>query len=272
MASPQHRAWPARDSKLSKSPVKPSAGTPVVRVVTSTYGYDADPEADCPLGFEYQNGVITLQYRSRRTRRVSSRVIIASARLRLITALNCEDLVRELDELSRDDGLIGAALLEDPDLFAEDQQDALEWTGSLVIADVVVVDEYWRGANLGPRLAVYLARRMDPVAGMFLLATPLRTYVDAYGRCRATWEFPRPSQAMDKVQDAWRKLCFRNFDEDYEFGIYEVMALPWGELPLITSEALLAPVEEAAATARVEAWHRRRAKLAATGGLEPSLK
>lgn len=138
----------------------------------------------------------------------SATVVIATASLYRVDLQICTDIYVELDCISRDLGDIASAISDSEDRLTE-HSIFVGGNSSILIAEDVVVDRFWRGNRLGPALVFFAADTLR-ADGIFLTPVALGTRISASGVCFTDYEAPRPGPpAQKKVETAWRRAGFR---------------------------------------------------------------
>jgi hypothetical protein len=151
-----------------------------------------------------------------RTDELSASVVIATASLCRVDLQLCTDLVFELDCIGYDLGVIASAIRDSEDRLNE-YSIAIGLNSSILIAEDVVVDRFWRGNRLGPALVFYAADTLR-ADGIFLTPGALSTRLNASGVCVTNYNAPRPGPpAQKKVETAWRKAGFQKLVDDVVF-------------------------------------------------------
>lgn len=131
---------------------------------TSPWRWDEHP------GIEFWNIDLTLNYTDHNAPGNPKPALIARASLVRIDCSRCMEISFELDQFSFDLGRIGGAIGDSRDKL-EPHQIYSATNSTILIAEDVLVDKFWRGRQLGPSLVVFAAEllRSD---GTFLM--PLR--------------------------------------------------------------------------------------------------
>ena len=143
----------------------------------------------------------------------SATVVIATASFHRVDLQICTDFGLYLDCISRDLGEIASAINDTEDRLAE-HSIIVGGNSSILIADDVVVDRFWRGNRLGPALVFFAADALR-ADGIFLTPVALGTRISASGVCFTDYEAPRPGlPAQKKVEAAWRRAGFRKLVND----------------------------------------------------------
>jgi len=152
-------------------------------------------------GIEYWSLTLTLTYADSSIAGPPS-VTVAHASLYRVDTNLCWN-ISDLDYLSDDLGVIAGAIVTSSKRLEE-------WfLSTILIADIVVVDKFWRGKRLGPALVLFAADLLRADAS-FLIPVALRTPRDASGEYGAVYDLPRPGpEAQAKVRAAWRRAGFQ---------------------------------------------------------------
>lgn len=166
----------------------------------------------------------------------------------------CVDLAYELDSISLDLCQIGAAVRDSEERLTE-YSIAIGGNSSILIAEDVVVDRFWRGNRLGPALVFFAAETLR-ADGVFLSPVALGTRISASGMWFTDYEAPRPGPAAQKkVEAAWRRAGFRKL-------LDKVIWKPSGpnnmDLQLNHFKIVRRMVENVSDERRVKAWLKRR--------------
>jgi len=186
----------------------------------------------------------------------SAKVVIAMASFRRVDLQICTDFYIELDSISSDLGYIAAAISNSEELLTEH---SIHVGGtSILIAEDVVVDRFWRGNGLGPALVFFVACKLR-ADGIFLTPVALGTRISASGVCVTDYEAPRPSPpAQKKVETAWRRAGFRRLVNDV------VWTPTWrggsGDGPErdVLARKTIKKIENLSNEPRANAWLKRR--------------
>ena len=187
----------------------------------------------------------------------SAKAVVATASLWRVDLQLCTDIVYELDNISGDLGEIASAISDSEDRLQEHSIVA-GYNSSILIAEDVVVDRFWRGNRLGPAL-IFFAADMLRADGIFLTPVALGTRLDAAGVCFTDYDAPRPGPlAQKKVVNAWRKAGFRKLAGDVVWirtcDGYPGDGPNHGELARKT----MTKIENLSNEPRAQAWLKRR--------------
>ena len=199
----------------------------------------------------------------------SAKAVIATASLWCVDLQLCTDIVYELDNISGDLGEIASAISNSEDRLQEHSIVA-GYNSSILIAEDVVVDRFWRGNRLGPAL-VFFAADVLRADGIFLTPVALSTRLDAAGVCLTDYDAPRPGPlAQKKVVNAWKKAGFRKLAGDVVWirtcDDYLGDGQNHGELARKT----MTKIENLSNEPRAQAWLKRRI-IRQTGITPPTL-
>ena len=181
-------------------------------------------------GIEWWNFDLTLSYEEHNATPAPKPALIARASLIRVDCSRCEEIAYELDQFSYDLCRIGSAIEESSDELNElyDLDIGGGMNGTILIAEDVVVDKFWRGKRLGPSLVTFAAELLRADA-TFLMPYGLHTRLDANGECYTDYWSPRPgADVQKKVRKAWSKEGFAEVCD----GIYWTQNIPEGNRAL----------------------------------------
>jgi len=244
---------PKRVSNPSDSPQArgTALGSPKLRIrfdhAISPYAWDDQP------GIEFWSVRAELTYGNVPGEPAA---VVATASLCRVDLNLCLELGYELDSIDCDLGIIASAI-------DESQRKLIDysiWGGAnttILIAEDVVVDRFWRGNRFGPALVLYAAYLLRADA-TFLNPVALGTTLDARGTCVSNYSILRPGpEAQKKVEAAWRRAGFRKLAD----------GIVWHPAPFDSIEQTddgaaarkaLRKLEVLAEQPSAKAWWRRR--------------
>ena len=187
----------------------------------------------------------------------SVKVVIATASLWRVDLQVCTEFCLELDNISCDLGEIASAMLESKDQLAEYSIVEGE-RSSILIAEDVAVDKFWRGIRLGPALLFFAAETMRP-DGIFLTPVALGTRLDSLNVCVTDYGARRPGPAAQKkVETAWRRAGFRKLFGDVVWIPISHDCLGNGPNHRKLTRKAIKNIEIFANGPRARAWLKRR--------------
>ena len=137
--------------------------------------------------------------------KLSARIVIATASLWRVDLQLCTDIVFDLDNISSDLGVMASAISHSEDRLTEHSL-VVGNNSSILIAEDVVVDRFWRGNRLGSALLFFAADTLR-ADGIFLTPVALGTRLDASGVCFTDYYAPdRPASAKksgNRMEESW---------------------------------------------------------------------
>jgi hypothetical protein len=185
----------------------------------------------------------------------SAAVVIATAYVYRVDLRLCPDPVFELDNICGDLGMIADAIERSADRLNE-YSIVTGYNSSILIAQDVVVDRFWRGNQLGPAI-LFFAADVLRADGIFLTPVALSTRLSPAGVCFSDYSAPRPGPpAQKKVRSAWKIAGFRKL-------VDEVVWIPisndiLAERPKTVAGKTTATIERLSNEPSGKAWLQRR--------------
>lgn len=167
-----------------------------------------------------------------------------------------DDFVFELDSISHDLGDIAAAMLDGEDKL--DEYGLYQGSNaSVLIAEAVTVDRFWRGIRLGPATVLHAADALSSNA-VVLYPAALQTRVREDGVCVTVSGAPRPGpEVQEKVRTTWRRAGFRQLANGVLwYTEYDGFGDRKGGGP--KARRVLTRVQKTANQPRAKNWWRRR--------------
>lgn len=172
----------------------------------------------------------------------------------------CWETSLELDHLDYDLGMIGGAIatgwriLESLSIYGGADSTTL-------IAELVIVDPYWRGRRLGPSL-VLLGADLLRADAVFLMPAALKTHFGSDGRLNADYDRRRGSaDDLARVRKAWKRSGFRVLNSGV---VFRAAPDDHGK----AARTRISSFERVLQTSSGRRWFRRRANRIEGGRLE----
>ncbi len=218
---------------------------------TQPWRWDESP------GIEFWNIDLTLNYADHNAERDPKPALIARASLVRIDCSRCMEISYELDQFSFDLCRIGDAIEESREEL-EPYQIYSPSNSTILIAEDVVVDKFWRGRKLGPSLVIFAAELLR-ADGTFLMPFGLHTRLNEQGECYTDYWSPRPGpEVQKKVRAAWRTSGFKQLRDKIVWIPNNESGYRESEKPMTKARARLEQVTDEVNDAPVKSWWWRR--------------
>ncbi len=218
---------------------------------TSPWRWDEHP------GIEFWNIDFTLNYTDHNAPGNPKPALIARASLVRIDCSRCMEISFELDQFSFDLGRIGGAIDDSRDKL-EPHQIYSATNSTILIAEDVVVDKFWRGRQLGPSLVVFAAELLR-ADGTFLMPFGLHTRLNDQGECYTDYWTPRPGPEVQKqVRAAWRNAGFKQLRDGIVWMPNNEEGYRDAEKRMTKARACLEKITDEVQTSHGKSWWWRR--------------
>jgi GNAT superfamily N-acetyltransferase len=176
-----------------------------------------------------------------------SPVLVARAGLWSVDLIEQFDLIYELDSISWDLGQVADGLLRRKALLLDEHGIGEGQDARLLIANIVAVDEAWRGASLGPALVHHAADVLEGDAVVLVSANLAveRTALDSFSVTPVSGR-----AGAKKVREAWGRAGFERL-------INRTLIAPSEALNPVWARSVVAGAPDRLHAGRLDAWLAR---------------
>lgn len=151
-------------------------------------------------------------------------VVVGTASMVCVDALECDDFVVDVDWLGADLGEMADVVRR---TLMEDENGILVRSNVRVLfVTDVAVDPHWRGRQIGPAVPKIAARTIGCIDAIYLIPSALQTSRDEDGTWTTSYDSPRPGRtAQEKVRKAWKDAGFsRRLGKVYQLLLDDELA------------------------------------------------